>query len=252
MRRFDLEGTTALVTGASGALGLAIARGLAEAGASLLLTGRDADRLGAAATELRCRGCHAVDLSRAGAVAELFDWVGEQGGIDTLVNNAGTASDERLGSVTADEFRRVLELNVIATYLCAQAAAALMRKRGGGAIVNVGSIYGSIAPDDRLYEGVEMVAASAAYVASKAALVNLTRELAVRLAPDRIRVNMVSPGGVEQAQPAPFRRRYELRTPLARMGTPDDVVGPVIFLASPASTYVTGVDLLVDGGFTAW
>jgi NAD(P)-dependent dehydrogenase (short-subunit alcohol dehydrogenase family) len=252
MTRFDLTGATALVTGASGVLGSALARGLADAGASLLLTGRDAELLAETAEARGSIGSRPADLTQPGAVDELFAWVREHGGIDILINNAGTASSERLGAVTADEFRRVLDVNVVTTYLCAQAAAVLMRDRGGGAIVNIGSIYASVAPDDRLYDDVEMVAASAAYVASKSALVNLTRELAVRLAPDGIRVNMISPGGIERSQPEQFRRRYEARTPLGRMATADDIVGPAIFLASPASAYVTGIDLRVDGGFTAW
>jgi NAD(P)-dependent dehydrogenase (short-subunit alcohol dehydrogenase family) len=248
----DLAGKRVLVTGASGLLGRALADGFAEAGSTVLLTGRDATRLEETASGIAGSSTFAADLSDPAATDALFEWVSNEGGIDVLVNNAGSASAERFGEVTADEFRRVLDVNVVSTYLCSQHAAAAMRGRGGGAIVLIGSIYGSIAPDDRLYEGVDMVAASAAYCASKAALVNLTRELAIRLAPDGIRVNMVSPGGIERGQPDAFQRRYEARTPLGRMGTPSDMVGPVLLLASDSASYVTGVDLLVDGGFTAW
>jgi NAD(P)-dependent dehydrogenase (short-subunit alcohol dehydrogenase family) len=127
-----------------------------------------------------------------------------------------------------------------------------MDAAGGGKIVNIGSIYGTVAPNPSLYEGSELVRASPPYVVSKAALVNLTRDLAVRLAPRNIQVNMVSPGGIEEDQPAEFKRRYAERTPAGRMGTPDDVAGAVVFLSSKASDYITGQNLHVDGGFTSW
>jgi NAD(P)-dependent dehydrogenase (short-subunit alcohol dehydrogenase family) len=253
-RTFDLNGRTALVTGGAGTVGMALARALAGAGARIVLSGRDGEALERAAAEL---GADALaipaDLTADQGPEKLLDAVrSEAGALDILVSNAGIARDAPFGSVGAEDFGDVLALNVTAAYLCAQAAVPLMRDRRGGKIVNVGSIYGSVAPDWRLYEDVAMVRASAPYVASKSALVNLTRQLAVQLAPDNIQVNMLSPGGVEAAQPEQFRQRYEARTPAGRMARPEDLGGTAVYLSSPASDYVTGQNILVDGGFTAW
>jgi NAD(P)-dependent dehydrogenase (short-subunit alcohol dehydrogenase family) len=247
---FSLDGRIALVTGGGGRLGSAIARGLAASGARVVVTGRDADRLAAVGAAAALEADLADEASIAGLFAELE---GREGGLDILVNNAGTAADAPLGRVTAAQLHEVFAVNVVAATLCTQRAAPLLAARGGGKVVNVGSIYGTVAPDPSLYEGSEgMVRASPPYVASKAALVNLTRDLAVRLAPQNIQVNMVSPGGIEAGQPAEFKRRYAARTPAGRMGTPGDVVGAVVFLASSAADYVTGQNVHVDGGFTAW
>jgi NAD(P)-dependent dehydrogenase (short-subunit alcohol dehydrogenase family) len=253
---FDLTGRVALVTGAGGRLGRVFARALADAGAGVLLTGRDEGRLAETAAEL---GEHALatfpaDLTEERAADDLFDAVDTRvERFDILVNNAGSGRKAPFGSVSSADLAASLALNVTVPYLCAQRAAASMRRGGGGKILNVGSIYGSVAVDTRIYDGAEgMVTASPAYVAAKSALVNLTRELAVRLAPDGIQVNMLSPGGIEAGQPEPFRRAYAERTPAGRMGTPADLIGTLVYLCSSASDYVTGQNILVDGGFTAW
>lgn len=253
MTSFDLSGKVALVTGASGKLGSAIAKALGLAGATVLLTARDETRLAATGVDVPgFRRSLPIDLTDDDAVDHLFEWVRDEEGLDILINNAGVASSAAPGEITGAELERVYRLNVVVPYLCAQASAPLMKTRGGGKIVNVGSIYGSVAPDRRLYEGVEMVAASAPYVASKSALVNVTRELAVLFARDNIQVNQVSPGGVFNSQPSAFVEQYEARTPAGRMAEPDDIAWPVVFLSSVAAGYVTGQNLVVDGGFTAW
>jgi NAD(P)-dependent dehydrogenase (short-subunit alcohol dehydrogenase family) len=128
-----------------------------------------------------------------------------------------------------------------------------MQRRGGGRIVNIGSIYGTVAVDPRLYENSpDMIAGSVPYVASKSALVTLTRDLAVRLAPHGVQVNMVSPGGVRAHQPEAFQQAYRQRTPQGRLAEPADVAGAVSFLASDDAAYITGQNLIVDGGFTSW
>jgi NAD(P)-dependent dehydrogenase (short-subunit alcohol dehydrogenase family) len=248
---FDLAGKVALITGAGGRLGSAIAGGLSEAGAKVILAGRDLGRLQSAGDAVGQAEIRQVDLLHEDQIEELFS--GLEGELDILVNCAGVASRSEFGAVRSPDFQEVLQLNVVGGYLCAQQAAPLMRERGGGKVVNVGSIYGAVAPDDRIYEDAPgMVRAAAPYIASKSALVNLTRELAVRLASWNVQVNMVSPGGVEADQPESFKERYAARTPAGRMAAPRDVVGTVVYLASPASDYVTGQNILVDGGFTSW
>jgi NAD(P)-dependent dehydrogenase (short-subunit alcohol dehydrogenase family) len=256
MGQFELSDRVALITGAGGRLGSAFAAALASAGARLVLTGRNSDRLRSTAEAVRPGRAEVIpaDLSKPDDIEALFDRIERSdGGLDILVNNAGVARDARLGQVSAEDFHEVLTVNVVAAYLCAQRAAPLMRARGGGKVVNVGSIYGSVAVDTRIYEGAaEMVQGSAPYVASKSALIILTRDLAVRLAPWNIQVNMLSPGGVEADQPAAFRLNYEARTPAGRLAQPEDVTGTLVYLAASASDYVTGQNILVDGGFSCW
>jgi gluconate 5-dehydrogenase len=252
---FDLAGRRALVTGGGGRLGQAIAAALAAAGADVVLAGRELDRLERAAEALgpRSAGVQQLDVSDEDSIAAGFDAIEGAGGpIQILVNNAGVASPAGFEDVTAAEFARVLETNVTGAFLCARRAVPGMRELGGGKIVNVGSIYGSVAADQRIYEGSDMVRSSSPYAASKSALLNLTRDLAVRLAASNIQVNMVSPGGIAADQPAAFKEAYERRTPAGRLAEPGDVGPTAVYLGSSASDYVTGQNILVDGGFTAW
>ena len=252
---FSLDGRVGVVTGGGGRLGSRFAEGLVAAGAQVVLAGRQQERLDAVVEKLgkdRAAGV-STDVADAASVAALFEEAEQRfGGVDVVVNSAAIATDEPLGEVTAAGLERVLAVNVVGAVFCTQSAAPIMRRRGGGKIVNIGSIYGTVAPDSRLYEGTDMVRASPSYVASKSALVNLTRDLAARLAPSNIQVNMLSPGGVDAGQPAPFRERYVARTPAGRMTTPDDSTGTLVYLSSSASDYVTGQNIHVDGGFTVW
>jgi NAD(P)-dependent dehydrogenase (short-subunit alcohol dehydrogenase family) len=253
MELFDLTGSVSLVTGGGGTLGSAIAGALHASGARVIVAGRNAERLEVVRARLAPDGLAIVaDLSTEGGIEALFAAVERDvGRLDVLVNNAGVARDAQLGSVHESDFADVLRLNVSATYLCAQRALPLFGDRGK--IVNIASVYGVVAADDRIYEGSpNMIRASAPYLASKAAVVQLTRDLAVRLAPRNIQVNCVSPGGIEGDQPDEFKRRYSERTPAGRMAVPSDVAGAVVFFASPASNYTTGQNLVVDGGLTAW
>lgn len=254
MSLFDLSDRTALVTGATGRLGRTFAAALADAGADVVLTARGSEELARVETQIgrRILGTVTADLTDEREIDRLFDEVHARwSGLDILVNNAGAGRDAPFGAVKASDMAALQALNVTSPYLCSQRAARLMPV--GGKIVNVGSIYGTVAVDARIYEGAPgMVQASPAYIASKSALVALTRELAVRLAPGGIQVNMLSPGGVEADQPAPFRAAYAARTPSGRMARAEDLAGTLVYLCSPASDYVTGQNVLVDGGFTAW
>jgi NAD(P)-dependent dehydrogenase (short-subunit alcohol dehydrogenase family) len=184
------------------------------------------------------------------------------GEVDILVNNAGidappqaTARTFTLTDHDAAVFLRTLEVNVLGAFVCSQVFGSRMAKRGHGAIVNIGSLYASVSPDARLYEHLPTdppFLKPPAYGASKAALVNLTRYLATHWGPAGVRVNALSPGGVEGGQDPEFKRKFNARVPLGRMCAPEDLEGPLLFLASGASSYVTGVELVVDGGYTAW
>jgi NAD(P)-dependent dehydrogenase (short-subunit alcohol dehydrogenase family) len=157
-----------------------------------------------------------------------------------------------LEDVPLDDFRRVLDVNLAGTFNATQVFGAAMAKEGRGSIVNIGSLYASVAPDPGLYDHLEPpFLKPPAYGASKAGVVNLTRYLARLWGPRGVRVNSLSPGGVRGGQDPEFVRKYVARTPLGRMAEREDLVGPLLFLASDASRYLTGHELRVDGGFTA-
>lgn len=259
----DLTGRTALITGGAGHIGMAFAEALAEVGASVALLDIDAERTAEAAETLAGKyGVKsvglAVDLSDEAAVVAAPVQVAETlGGLDVVVNCAGFVGTSNLsGWVTSfekqsvDTWRDALEVNLTAPFALIQAATPYLRESGHGSVINIGSTYGVVGPDMSLYEGTPM-GNPAAYAASKGGLTQLTRWLATTLAPD-IRVNCISPGGVHRGQPEAFVERYEARTPLGRMGTEEDMKGALLYLASDLSAYVTGQNIMVDGGWTAW
>jgi len=257
-----LSGRRALITGACGGLGRVMAPTLAELGADLVLLDRNDTSLAEQAEEIAkqwgvnvvARHCDLESQSERDAL------IGElllEGRLDILINNAafvGTSGLKGWGVPFAEQsietWRRALEVNLTAAFHLCQGLAPLLRASGHGSIINIGSIYGEYGPDWGLYEGTSM-SNPAAYGASKGGLMQLTRWLATTLAP-RVRVNAISPGGVARGQPATFVARYEARTPLGRMATEDDFRGVVAFLATDMSAYMTGQNLLVDGGWGVW
>jgi NAD(P)-dependent dehydrogenase (short-subunit alcohol dehydrogenase family) len=259
----DLTGRVALITGGSGHLGAAMAGALAELGASIVLLDIAQERCGAVADELqRQQGVAAlplaVDLSDTEAVRDVPLIVKEHfGRLDILVHCAAYTGDTNVPgwAVPFDEqsveaWDRAFRVNTTSAFVLVQAAAQALRESGHGSVIFISSIYGLSGPDMRLYEGTGMTNA-AGYAASKGGLLQLMRYLSTLLAPD-VRVNAVSPGGVWRNQPAAFQERYRARTPLARMATEEDFKGAIAYLASDLSAYVTGHNLLVDGGWTAW
>jgi len=252
---FDLTGRVALVTGGSQGLGHQMASALGEAGASLVLAARTAERLEAAAGELRGRGIEArtcvCDVTKPEDVEAVVAHVLKTaGGIDVLVNSAGTAWGAPVVEMPLDAWRRVLETNVTGTFLMAQHVGRAMIARGrGGKIINIASIAGLQGTDPGVLDAV-------GYSASKGAVAALTRDLAVKWARYDIRVNAIAPGFFPSKMTHRLIERNKesiLKTiPLGRLGSEDDLKGAAVFLASRASDFVTGQVLAVDGGATAW
>jgi NAD(P)-dependent dehydrogenase (short-subunit alcohol dehydrogenase family) len=260
----NMNGRRALITGAAGGLGRVIAQSLAEMGADLVLVDRPGtdysaltnDILALRQVNIKTIDC---DLECASQRAQLIEDVLQSGPrLNVLINNAAFVGTSGLqGWVTHFEqqsletWYRALEVNLTAVFDLVKGLAPAMRASSNASIINIASIYGNLGPDYSLYEGTSM-GSPAAYAASKGGLIQLTRWLATTLANDNIRVNAISPGGVFRKQPESFVERYSARTPLGRMATEDDFCGTVAYLASDLSAYVTGQNLMVDGGWSVW
>ena len=248
MSAFDLTGRVALVTGGNGGIGLGMARGLAKAGASLVIVGRNAAKNEAALAELTALGapcCAAqVDIADEAACRAMAGIAQDRfGRLDILVNNAGIGRGGRPETISVADWHAVMQTNLTAAMIACQGAYPLMKTAGGGKIINIASGYAIFG-----------AAHVAAYAASKGGLVQLTKSLAVAWAPDNIQVNAVIPGWIATDmtraahESSAFTARVVARTPAGRWGEPADLEGPAAFLASAASDFVTGHALIVDGG----
>lgn len=258
---FSLEGKRIAITGAAGHLGSALSLAVADTGADLYLVDCDSAGLEVLGASLEVRATGSVELftadlesqvARETFAAALSDRTQH---LDGLVHNAafvGTSKMEGWAVGFEDQsletWRRALEVNVTAPFHLTQLLLPLLKAASASSVVTVGSVHGIIGPDWRLYESLQM-GNPAAYAASKAALIQLTTWLSTTLAPS-IRCNAVSPGGLERSQPRKFVTRYAARTPIGRMGRESDILGAIVFLLSDASSYVTGQNLVVDGGYT--
>ena len=262
-----LRGRVAVVTGAFGRLGPVWCEALVDAGASVI----GLELPGAAPPErftaLQRRAGERLRISfadvrdRASLLAARERCRDELGTPGILVNNAGIdqppgpAVTYRVEEIPIEVFRGALDVNLVGAFQVAQVFGPDMVRAGAGSIINIGSLYASVSPDARFYDHLPAdppFLKPPAYGASKAALVNLTRYLATHWGPHGVRVNALSPGGVEGGQDPEFKRKFMSRVPLGRMAAVEDLRGPLIFLASDASSYVTGIELRVDGGFTSW
>lgn len=262
-KMMDMKGRRVLITGATGGLGRVLVETMAELGADVVLIDRPGSCLDEFAKEITNRwSCFAkyyfCDLENEDERHALInDLTKLNQGLSVLINNAafvGTSGLEGWAvpfeKQTVDTWRRAVELNLTAVFDLTQGFVPQLKKSPGASIINIASIYGEFGPDWRLYEGTSM-ANPAAYAASKGGLMQLTRWLSTTLAPD-IRVNSVSPGGIFRNQPDAFVQKYVSRTPLGRMANEDDFRGVIAYLATDLSMYVTGQNLRVDGGWSAW
>jgi 2-deoxy-D-gluconate 3-dehydrogenase len=249
MKLFDLQGKAALVTGGNGGIGLGMARGLARAGARIAIAGRDKSKN---AEALKSLGEKAValeaDLRDEKSCRGMVEQAAERlGGLDILVNNAGTNVRKAPQDYSLEEWKLVLDTNLTSAFVASQAAYPHLKRAGGGKIVNIGSMMSIF--------GASFVAP---YGASKGGIVQLTRALACAWAKDNIQVNAVLPGWIDTALTRQARKdiaglheRVLARTPAGRWGAPDDLSGIAVFLCSPASDFITGTAIPVDGGYSS-
>ena len=266
--QFSLEGKTAIVTGALGLLGREHCAALAGAGARIVaadLDGPACDRFAAAQHGAEAMGVQ-LDVTSESSLRDAREAILKRfGSIDILVNNAavndkfespGAAAEEsRFESYPLALWKQAFDVNVTGMFLCSRVFGTVMAERGRGSIINIASTYALVAPDQSLYrkpDGTQTFYKTPAYPATKGAVIAFTRFLAAYWGAKGVRVNALSPGGVENAQEQFFVDQYSARTPLGRMAAPSDYRGAIIFLAGDASAYMTGTNLVVDGGWTAW
>jgi NAD(P)-dependent dehydrogenase (short-subunit alcohol dehydrogenase family) len=250
---FDIAGRVVVVTGGGRGLGAALARGFAEAGARVVIGDQDAQTAQASAAQIGERGGQAIamgcDITDPQAMQALLDRAQQQyGGLDVLVNNAGINIPKPVEDLSLEEWSRILGVNLTGTFIGCQAAGAIMLAQGSGCIINICSVHGHVG---------SYVHKAAAYNASKAGVINLTRSLALEWGDRGVRVNGISPGALATelmatrlADPEYVRKTME-RLAIKRIGTPEDIVGAALFLASPAAAWITGHMLGVDGGWLA-
>ncbi len=268
---FDLTDQVAIVTGGARNLGWQIAEALAEVGANVVITARHHEAAVAAAKKLaanknvRTLGVELEITEEASWTALVETVTREFGRLDILVNNAGGRDAKAapmpnvpldvpfLEARSVEEWRRIVDVNLTGVFLGCRAVVPVMKKFKRGKIVNIASTDGMLGRDLELYNGTGQSASIPDYLASKAGVINLTRGIAVVLAPYGIYVNCISPAGFQRGQPQPFIDKYSKMFPLKRMGRDGiDLKGPIVLLCSAASDFMVGANVVVDGGFTAW
>ena len=265
---FSLANKVVVVTGGAGLLGQVFCQALADVGAHVAIVDLDLASAETAAKSINKSDTQKVvafgsDITSPESVTQMVANVIKQfGRIDVLVNNAASKGSnldtffEPFESYSLQTWREVMSVNIDGLFLVAQAVGNQMKKQGGGSIIQTSSIYGVVAPDQRIYKGSEYngraINTPAVYSASKAAVNGLTSYLSTYWATSKIRVNSLTPGGIASGQNDEFNKRYSSRVPLGRMGEASELVGALIYLASDASSYVTGQNIIVDGGLSAW
>ena len=262
--QFRLDGRVCFLSGATGHLGRPMARALSSAGAHVYVNGRKRAAVEEVVAEIRGDGGEAsaacFDITDSAAVSAAVVEIGlEHGRLDVIVNNASAGRTGSLESIEAADFEQVYRVNVIAAFEILKAALPLLKAAAkltaGASVVNIASMYGRVSPDPSIY-GTSGANNPPSYGTAKAGLIQFTRYAACHLAAERIRVNSISPGPFPAKryldQDPAFQSRLQKKVPMGRTGDPQELQGPLLFLASDASSYVTGIDLPVDGGWTAW
>lgn len=251
---FDLKGKIVMVTGAVGQLGSEICEAYHKAGS--IVIGTDKQLKSGKAANLKDIKYIRMDVADKESVQGAFSWIYSKfGRLDILINNAGVSVFEPFQERAEESFDEVMDINLKGTFFCIQAYVKYARKQKiDGNIVNIGSIYGVISPDFRIYTDCKRTN-SEVYGATKAGIIQMTKYFAAALAPYKIRVNCVSPGGIfnpASPQGKDFIKNYSYRCPMGRMAQAKEIIGGVLYLSSGASAYTTGHNLLIDGGMSCW
>ena len=265
LESFTVKNKVIVITGALGILGTAYTKGFSQTGASVVIVDLDSAPCHQKATEIAKEhgtkplgiGCDITNRTEVERMTE--EVVSKYGHIDVLVNNAAIQTEhffDPFEQFPIEDWNKVMSTNVTGMFLCSQTVAREMEKKQSGSIINISSIYGVVSPDQRIYEGAvyreNQINTPLIYSTSKGAVISLTHYLATYLAKYNIRVNAVTPGGVYSGQNETFVKKYSERCPLGRMAKPEEIFSAIYFLASDASSYITGHNLVVDGGWTIW
>ena len=234
-----------------------IAEALCEAGAKVVIASRNSEKNNETAKKFKERNyavfAEKIDVTNIKSIEQCKNRIIKNfGKIDVLINGAAMQIPDRFEDMTAKRWRQALDVTLTGTFLTCQSFVKQMKKQGYGNIINIGSMYGTVAANQNIYEDTN-INSSAVYAAAKGGVINFTRFLACYLAKDNIRVNCLSPGGFYSKNiPEAFLKNFRRQNPMGRMGYPNDIKGVIVFLASDASQYMTGHNLIVDGGWTAW
>ena len=258
--KFNIEGKRILLVGSTGVLGEVYSRALAENKANAVIADIPGSKVFELAEELGFLGVE-MDLSNEASVIEGVKKANEHlGGIDVAMNNSAATFESFIGCGDAfanfedypiEIWQKTIDVNLTGAFVFARESGRCMKESGGGHLINVSSIYGIVAPDHRVYDN-EAFKSMPGYAASKAGVIGLTNWLATWWAKDNIRVNCISPGGVNNNHSESFKEKYSNKTPMGRMAEREELVGMFLFLVSDASSYCTGQNYIVDGGFTTW
>lgn len=258
LKKFSLEGKIAFVTGGAGLIGTEVTRILAEAGGKVIILDIDLDKARKLQQQLKKEGLKVeykmFDVTNLSQLNHAIDdLLREYGSIDIWVNSAYPRTTDwgnKVEDLKLESWQKNIDIHLNSYSWISRKVCLVMKKQEGGSLINFGSIYGIVGNDFTIYEGTDLNPPMA-YSAIKAGIINLGRYLASYFGKYNVRVNTICPGGIFDNQNFSFVKNYEKRTPLKRMGKPGDLAGPVLFLASDASSYVTGITLMVDGGWTA-